>query len=159
MKIPRLHACTQDTHTHQNNGHIFTTNCMQVDVSTQKQCQRGCAIYAGEGAPCLFVTWGNGRCLYKNGNTSVYGCQGCDSNGYCTQKTTPCDPSFQYCSANIIRKGEPKSSHRPRTTESTTILPIALMGEWAKYTHLTLYGFILFLCTLNLTRSRPCMHS
>ena len=164
---------------------------MQVQVSNQEECLRGCANYAGARAPCLFVTWGNGRCIYKNGKTSIHTCtcwtsscmsvyslslthslthsptqslthslthplthrlnrsltqrlnhslthshpgRGCDSNGYCVQKSASCDPTSQYCSASLVTKapGEcspPQSPPPPRARHTLTDLKTELMNE------------------------------
>ena len=84
-------------------------------VSSEEACKNGCAAYQGTGAPCLFVTWGNGRCIYKNGKTTPYGCEGCDSDGYCAQKAASCDPNKAFCSANILMAA-PKDKSATGTT-------------------------------------------
>ena len=65
-----------------------------------EQCLRGCANYKGPRAPCLFVTFGRLRCIYKNGKTSIHSCDGCNDQGVCIQRQVPCNPSQEYCSAS-----------------------------------------------------------
>eukprot|EP00661_Eupelagonemidae_sp_cell13_P015228 gene15228-biopygen14250 len=69
---------------------------------TLQDCLDGCRNYAGDRAPCLFVTC-CGRCIYKNGATSQHNCTspGCDAEGYCLN-TQSCDPTTNdFCGWNV----------------------------------------------------------
>lgn len=114
----------------------YGADIREVYVSTQEECKSGCANYAGERGPCLFVTWGNGRCIYKNGETSVYGCRGCDSNGYCAQKSSSCNPASQYCSTNLLMRSnrQLRSNRPPTTTEPDAIASFSLTSYTSETT-------------------------
>merc|ERR1719493_241921 len=101
-----------DTTFHPENINGWTelaAECYGADIyeptpaTTLEDCKRGCEAYEG----CTFITFGKSdssyaaRCIYKNGKTSGYSCNGCNDDGTCGMSTS-CNPRTQYCSTNVL---------------------------------------------------------
>jgi len=85
----------------ENHGYTLMPECYGGDIEeqiglTMKECISGCKSQRD----CMFITYGKGRCIYKNAKKSVHDCVGCDSNGFCSNEG-PCDIETQFCGVNM----------------------------------------------------------
>jgi len=73
----------------------------EADVGTLEDCIFGCKTHES----CLFITYGKGRCIFKDGLTSVHECVGCTANGFCANEGT-CDINTKFCAVNVYHHEE-----------------------------------------------------
>ena len=68
------------------------------NLNTLEDCISGCKSRED----CKFISYGGTRCIFKNGIKAGYYCNGCDSNGYCSNEGN-CDNNREFCSVNMYR--------------------------------------------------------